>query len=294
MKTPLFVLALLCGAAACAMAEETDFNKRKLTVDTKDGKQIVFKSEGRTDDDKSKLYVRISVDSGLEIEVKSELDTAGDASKEVYKFRLERSFSFKNNDISQQTSCQNYDLTKPPVDFTFSCSEAPAGKWTCRAISAWLNVSAYIVEDVVRRNGLPDLLPGGVEFDVQLLKAACSAGDKLALEARFEGDIKADLDTVDDDTNEDGEVESSNQKKLKIGAGDFRWLTVATLNGNVVNVINPNVDLKDKKVTFSFDTTDVGVISWDPFLGLSSSAALRPTILSLFVVAIASVFRFVF
>jgi hypothetical protein len=283
----LAALLLLGATVAPVRAEEDDgsddeknFFNRKIEVEANSGESATFKSEG---DDGSQLYVRISEDGGMKLKV--ELETADDQESKAL-FRIDSLVEYVNQDgqpgynPKDDREVSTKDLTA--LNWVFACTKHSDQYWSCSMDSAGnMNFTFHVVGEVVRRTGLPDLLPNGVEFDVDFVK---STANPVAFLCRYEAEVELESDDTDESPTEKDDDVRGDKDTLKVSGGRFSWLKTATLNGNPVPVEVFAQD--DKDFTFAFATTATGVVTWDPFVAAnfrSSAGALVPALTTLLV-----------
>jgi len=299
----IFFLGLFISASFAKKGSSSTQNnqdQRDVKIETQDGDQIVIRSDERNGKTKSRLQFEIHTDNG-ELEWRVNYFTKTTDSKVRFEARVAVQQVIEYVESNGQKGYQPDETTVSSIDFLtagktanfwqpLSCVAGSASNsYDCTATGASNQFQGivHILGDTGDVNGVP-VNPTSIKFDINIDYANKQSNTNVALVIVTRS--KEHQVEKSTSTEEDSGFTTSKEKQVSFGNnGFFSWATNATVAGVAgVEVFNEPLAANDNdsglesgesghRLVFSFQSTAVGPIAWDPKLAASSSVSLIPS-----------------
>jgi len=311
-----FLLGLLFTSvwAGSDGGDEKEEEKRELKIEEDDGK-VVVRSEEKTGKDRSRIDFEVKTEDG-ELEMRVEFREKTEDSGAKFRARLEilEVIEYRNDDGTKGYQ-QGSDTVVQSINFDqdgksggfwnpIDCATGD-NRYDCTVATSdgQFSAAVHLVGDVTDIEGVPTR-PNSLKFDININLKNKANDTYVAVVARtLSKEVQVEK-TKSDENEED--FTTKEEKQVSFGdLGFFSWVTTATVAGTPgVEVYNnplvtdngvdqdseQEVGENARRLVFSFQSTAVGLIEWDPKLAAATpSSASVVGVSSLFIAFLACV-----
>jgi len=274
--------------------------QRDVKIDTQDGDHIIIRSDERNGKTKSRIQFEMRTNNGeLEWRVNYFTKTADSNARFEVRVAVQQVIEYLEN--NGQKGYQPADATISSIDFLSSgkssnfwnpiacVAGSASNSYDCAVLGASGQVQAivHILGDTGNVNGIP-VHPTSIKFDINIDYANKRNNTNLAVVVA----TRSKEHQVEKSTSSEQDSGFTTNKEKQVSFGDngfFSWATTASVAGVTgVEVYNEPLASNDNdgglesgesghRLVFSFQSTAVGPILWDPKLSVSSSVCLIPS-----------------
>jgi len=292
---------------------EADEERRKLRIEESDRK-VVVKSETELGKLRSRIDFELKTEDG-EFEMRVNYFDKTEDSKSRFQARVEVQQVVEFRDVDAIKGYSSGDTVVSSINFDrdgknnsfwkpIVCTTG-ANRYDCtvETTDGQFSSAVHLVGNVTDVQGIP-VRPTSVKFDININLAAKQADTYVAVIIKSRSkEIQVEHEKSDE--NEEGFTE---RKEKQVSFGDngfFSWVTTATVAGEAgIEVYNAPLEVdnqdqskdtaheegeKGHRLAFTFQSTKVGLIEWDPKLAANSFSGASRVGVSIFLLAVLAV-----